>query len=566
MYFTKCHSIVINLLLGGLLVLPGTVYAHKVCKDPFGSDTELCPHIHPAEETQTTIDPVPSTGKNKKNYKAVALAWNRNGDVSWASRKTVESAKKAALDHCNKYYGNCNGANVFVQTNRFGCVAVARSGKSLYSSIRYKGDGNSKDAALKSCRKDRGNCKIAIHQCNYNVSFGKKKATAGGSRYENEKCSTSVGCSMTLNVQNKTNSKIEYKYYRNGIAHNYVYSVYPGQKNTNSGMQCRSGQKYCIGAWSDSLNKQWGVGKDGKQKCSNCCTTCTGGIFSFNALTASSGSALKAASPGNIQTANPKTKQEEGYDYDYGAKYNEQTKTSPPDTTTGGQKKPPVVMPNQGKKTNMSFKVVNKLDSTVWFKLYNDTTRKSSAKTFIEPFKTATPRYLCREKDVICYGAEPVSRKLQDKYWGVGGGTMDCKEYFCCFSCDGRLREFVLDVPEIEKESKKASSSGKTLRSKGRMGITVENKTDRDMNIDIMVNKDRSQAQKTEVKLDGVNKAFIECKDEDLVCIGAYHDDLDNLFEWGMGKKATQCLINNKCCVRCNSDSHKFVIDSYAIN
>lgn len=43
-------------------------------------------------------------------------------------------------------------------------------------------------------------------------------------------------------------------------------------------LACEEGESICYGAWIDGdENTYWGVGPGGKQKCEDCCYTCTGG-------------------------------------------------------------------------------------------------------------------------------------------------------------------------------------------------------------------------------------------------------------------------------------------------
>lgn len=42
-------------------------------------------------------------------------------------------------------------------------------------------------------------------------------------------------------------------------------------------LACINGEKICYGAWLKGNTKSyWGVGSDGKQKCTSCCYTCNG--------------------------------------------------------------------------------------------------------------------------------------------------------------------------------------------------------------------------------------------------------------------------------------------------
>lgn len=43
-------------------------------------------------------------------------------------------------------------------------------------------------------------------------------------------------------------------------------------------LNCQYGEKICYGAWPKGSRKTyWGVGRDGRQGCENCCIRCEGG-------------------------------------------------------------------------------------------------------------------------------------------------------------------------------------------------------------------------------------------------------------------------------------------------
>lgn len=46
-------------------------------------------------------------------------------------------------------------------------------------------------------------------------------------------------------------------------------------------LTCVNGEKICYGAYlTGNGNRYWGTGHDGKQRCSNCCITCSNGAVS----------------------------------------------------------------------------------------------------------------------------------------------------------------------------------------------------------------------------------------------------------------------------------------------
>jgi hypothetical protein len=52
----------------------------------------------------------------------------------------------------------------------------------------------------------------------------------------------------------------------------YVISRHRPPLVYNYPLQCRRGEKICFGAWEPkNSNSTWGVGKDGRHSCSDCC-------------------------------------------------------------------------------------------------------------------------------------------------------------------------------------------------------------------------------------------------------------------------------------------------------
>ncbi|GEP61223.1 hypothetical protein RSO01_83890 [Reyranella soli] len=43
-----------------------------------------------------------------------------------------------------------------------------------------------------------------------------------------------------------------------------------------SKIKCWEGEKICYGAWVNKRT-EWGVGRDNKHRCKDCCVSCTGG-------------------------------------------------------------------------------------------------------------------------------------------------------------------------------------------------------------------------------------------------------------------------------------------------
>jgi hypothetical protein len=90
--------------------------------------------------------------------------------------------------------------------------------------------------------------------------------------------------------KNETSSKIEVTFYSpdrsmKWPAGDQVFYVEPGTTQDMK-LNCSAGQNICYGAWSSAdFNRYWGVGRGGRQGCTNCCYICNGGetnILVFN--------------------------------------------------------------------------------------------------------------------------------------------------------------------------------------------------------------------------------------------------------------------------------------------
>ncbi len=100
-------------------------------------------------------------------FHALAVAWNAQGFGSIQSANTVQEATTRAINSCNNLPnsgGNCT-AGPTVNTSSYACLALARSGNRLFSSIR----GNLAEAelnALQSCTATLSGCTVALKFCN----------------------------------------------------------------------------------------------------------------------------------------------------------------------------------------------------------------------------------------------------------------------------------------------------------------------------------------------------------------------------------------------------------------
>lgn len=92
---------------------------------------------------------------------------------------------------------------------------------------------------------------------------------------------------LTLKGTNSTATKIMIKLYsqdRKGHVWPSTTSHYPltpGQTATFK-MSCNKNEKICYGAKRENAHSYWGVGFEGKNKCTSCCTSCNNGTFTIN--------------------------------------------------------------------------------------------------------------------------------------------------------------------------------------------------------------------------------------------------------------------------------------------
>jgi hypothetical protein len=100
-------------------------------------------------------------------YRALAIAWNKNGAWNVQGSDTVDGANTSALAACNEKNGNCTLA-VSVKPSEFLCVALARnlqdSAKlafSTHSSLK-----EARNNVLDLCANRYGACKAEFSYCN----------------------------------------------------------------------------------------------------------------------------------------------------------------------------------------------------------------------------------------------------------------------------------------------------------------------------------------------------------------------------------------------------------------
>jgi hypothetical protein len=100
-------------------------------------------------------------------YRAMAIAWNKNGAWNVQGSDTVDAANTRALTACNEKNGNCTLA-VSVRPSEFMCVALARSLEDP-TKLAFSSNSSLKDArdnARKLCASRYGSCRAEFSYCN----------------------------------------------------------------------------------------------------------------------------------------------------------------------------------------------------------------------------------------------------------------------------------------------------------------------------------------------------------------------------------------------------------------
>lgn len=87
---------------------------------------------------------------------------------------------------------------------------------------------------------------------------------------------------VTFQMKNSHPNAVRVELYSQGRDHVWPgggedYYLDDGETKEMS-LACEEGESICYGAWIDGdENTYWGVGPGNKQKCEDCCYTCTGG-------------------------------------------------------------------------------------------------------------------------------------------------------------------------------------------------------------------------------------------------------------------------------------------------
>ena len=105
----------------------------------------------------------------KTLYRAIAVAWNRDG--AWEARMdvSVAAANDGALTTCNERHGGCTLAGAAVDPARYQCVAIARGGGAVRKLTMISGGSvtEARQGALAACAAAHGApCKIEHIACN----------------------------------------------------------------------------------------------------------------------------------------------------------------------------------------------------------------------------------------------------------------------------------------------------------------------------------------------------------------------------------------------------------------
>ena len=102
-------------------------------------------------------------------YRAMAIAWNRDG--AWEARMdvSVAAANDGALATCNERHGGCTLAGAAADPARYQCVAIARGGGAVRKLTMISGGSitQARQGALAACTAAHGApCTIEHVACN----------------------------------------------------------------------------------------------------------------------------------------------------------------------------------------------------------------------------------------------------------------------------------------------------------------------------------------------------------------------------------------------------------------
>ena len=87
---------------------------------------------------------------------------------------------------------------------------------------------------------------------------------------------------LDWHFMNRTNEQISVQFYSRTRSHVWpnassVYFVAPDRQRYTERIACQRGEYVCYGAWVEGVNMIWGVGRDGREGCRDCCYYCNGG-------------------------------------------------------------------------------------------------------------------------------------------------------------------------------------------------------------------------------------------------------------------------------------------------
>ncbi len=89
--------------------------------------------------------------------------------------------------------------------------------------------------------------------------------------------------SITFRVQAFHQNVVDVEFYSQNRAASWpgngrVYSITDFERHSYK-LNCRPGESICYGAWvRGNANTYWGVGYGNRNRCSNCCYVCDGGV------------------------------------------------------------------------------------------------------------------------------------------------------------------------------------------------------------------------------------------------------------------------------------------------
>lgn len=113
------------------------------------------------------INPVMPPPAPNAGLKAVAVAWDKNGQFASRHADTLDEAKQLAMTACEANGASCSLA-VWLGTDRQACLAIVKNGTWLSQGWSYFGPDEALRFAQEQCARNNITCEVAHAICNDN--------------------------------------------------------------------------------------------------------------------------------------------------------------------------------------------------------------------------------------------------------------------------------------------------------------------------------------------------------------------------------------------------------------